>query len=126
MTKQRRLIYSIITNSKEHLSAEEIYKSAKKEMPNIAIGTIYRNLNLMIRDGEIRKVEIHNAPDRFDKNIINHDHLICDECGKLKDIIIKNFDKIIEKHSVDNITSYDLNIHYICPECKKNKLKHHF
>ncbi|MCQ4796413.1 transcriptional repressor [Anaerofustis stercorihominis] len=126
MTKQRRLIYSIITNSKEHLSAEEIYKSAKKEMPNIAIGTIYRNLNLMIRDGEIRKVEIHNAPDRFDKNIINHDHLICDECGKLKDIIIKNFDKIIEKHSVDNITSYDLNIHYICHECKKNKLKHHF
>ena len=126
MTKQRRLIYSIITNSKEHLSAEEIYKSAKKEMPNIAIGTIYRNLNLMIRDGEIRKVEIHNAPDRFDKNIINHDHLICDECGKLKDIIIKNFDKIIEKHSVDNITSDDLNIHYICHECKKNKLKHHF
>ena len=121
MTKQRRLIYSIITNSKEHLSAEEIYKSAKKEMPNIAIGTIYRNLNLMIRDREIRKVEIHNAPDRFDKNIINHDHLICDECGKLKDIIIKNFDKIIEKHSVDNITSYDLNIHYICPECKKKQ-----
>lgn len=121
MTKQRRLIYSIITNSKEHLSAEEIYKSAKKEMPNIAIGTIYRNLNLMIRDGEIRKVEIHNAPDRFDKNINNHDHLICDECGKLKDIIIKNFDKIIEKHSVDNITSYDLNIHYICPECKKKQ-----
>lgn len=121
MTKQRRLIYSIITNSKEHLSAEEIYKSAKKEMPNIAIGTIYRNLNLMIRDGEIRKVEIHNAPDRFDKNTNNHDHLICDECGKLKDIIIKNFDKIIEKHSVDNITSYDLNIHYICPECKKKQ-----
>ena len=121
MTKQTRLIYSIITNSKEHLSAEEIYKSAKKEMPNIAIGTIYRNLNLMIKDGKVRKVEIHNAPDRFDKNIINHDHLICDECGKLKDIIIKNFDKIIEKHSVDNITSYDLNIHYICPECQKKQ-----
>ncbi|RGD75423.1 Fur family transcriptional regulator [Anaerofustis stercorihominis] len=117
MTKQRRLIYSIITNSKEHLSAEEIYESAKREMPNIAIGTIYRNLNLMVRDGEIRKVEIHNAPDRFDKNINNHDHLICDECGKLKDIVIKDFDKIIEEHSVDNITSYDLNIHYVCPEC---------
>ena len=117
MTKQRRLIYSIITNSKEHLSAEEIYESAKREMPNIAIGTIYRNLNLMVKDGEIRKVEIHNAPDRFDKNIKSHDHLICDECGKLKDIVIKDFDKIIEEHSVDNITSYDLNIHYICPEC---------
>ena len=117
MTKQRRLIYSIITNSKEHLSAAEIYESAKREMPNIAIGTIYRNLNLMVRDGEIRKVEIHNAPDRFDKNINNHDHLICDECGKLKDIVIKDFDKIIEEHSVDNITSYDLNIHYVCPEC---------
>ena len=117
MTKQRRLIYSIITNSKEHLSAEEIYESAKREMPNIAIGTIYRNLNLMVKDGEIRKVEIHNATDRFDKNIKSHDHLICDECGKLKDIVIKDFDKIIEEHSVDNITSYDLNIHYICPEC---------
>lgn len=121
MTKQRRLIYSIITNSKEHLSAEEIYESAKREMPNIAIGTIYRNLNLMVRDGEIRKVEIHNAPDRFDKNINNHDHLICDECGKLKDIVIKDFDKIIEEHSVDNITSYDLNIHYVCPQCSKKQ-----
>lgn len=117
MTKQRRLIYSIITNSKEHLSAEEIYESAKREMPNIAIGTIYRNLNLMVKDGEIRKVEINNAPDRFDKNIKSHDHLICDKCGKLKDIVIKDFDKIIEEHSVNNITSYDLNIHYVCTEC---------
>jgi len=79
MTRQRRLIYNIIMNSNTHLSAEEIYKKARKEMPNIAIGTIYRNLKLMIRDEEIRKVEIHNAPDRFDRHIKKHDHLICDK-----------------------------------------------
>lgn len=45
MTKQKKLVLSIAENSNAHLTAEEIFILAKKEMPNIALGTVYRNLN---------------------------------------------------------------------------------
>ena len=55
MTKQRQLILDIINRSCSHPSAEEIYREAKQIMPSIALGTVYRNLGLMAKDGEIRR-----------------------------------------------------------------------
>ena len=50
MTRQRQLIYKIIMNTEGHLSADEIFGYAKAEMPSIALGTVYRNLRLMVED----------------------------------------------------------------------------
>ena len=56
MTRQRQLIYKIIMNTEGHLSADEIFGYAKAEMPSIALGTVYRNLRLMVEDKEIRQI----------------------------------------------------------------------
>lgn len=119
MTKQRSLIYQIIHHSQKHLTAEEIYVCAKKQIPSIAFGTIYRNLKLMAENNEIRKVEILNAPDRYDKTITLHDHLICDSCGTLSDITIPDFPKKLGETVGVSVITYELNIHYICDKCRK-------
>ena len=85
-TKQRNLILEIINNSTVHLIAEDIYKLAREKIPNISLGTVYRNLNLLTDLNEISKVEMPgNEPDRFDVRTDNHHHAFCRICKKLYD-----------------------------------------
>lgn len=122
MTKQRRIIFQIIQNAMqhhEHLTSEQIFLLAKQEIPNLAVGTVYRNLNLMVLAGEIRKVSVANAPDLFEGNISKHDHCICAKCGNLSDIKIEGLDTILEQQTGGKMLSFELSIHYICPSCLK-------
>ena len=57
MTRQRALIAQILRTAGRHLTAEEIFQLARRSMPSIAVGTVYRNLRLMAEDGELRRIE---------------------------------------------------------------------
>ena len=118
MTKQRRTILNVIKKSNEHMTAEEIYIKAKKEMPSIAIGTVYRNLGLMTDAGEIRRIPIPNSPDRYDKSTIPHEHLVCQKCGTVHDMFIEGLREFLQRQTGIEITGYDLNLKFICENCK--------
>lgn len=85
ITKQKNLILEIVNNSKEHLSVEEIYKLTRKEIPNISLGTVYRNLNLLLNNGNIRKIKL-NGIDHYDSIKKFHNHFICNKCNRIYDI----------------------------------------
>jgi Fe2+ or Zn2+ uptake regulation protein len=123
LTKQRKLILDIIMSSNEHLTAEEIFMKAKQIQPSIAIGTVYRNLALMTEAGEIRRVVMPNAPDRFDRSLLPHEHLICQNCGKVSDISVSDLKDYLEKQTGIEILGYDLSLRYICDKCKKEEGK---
>jgi hypothetical protein len=71
MTKQRKLIYQIVKDSMSHLSAEEIFFRAKQVMPSISMGTVYRNLGLMVEDKELRKIRRRILRDLKKEKVIN-------------------------------------------------------
>lgn len=110
-------------SSNEHLTAEEIFMKAKQIQPSIAIGTVYRNLALMTEAGEIRRVVMPNAPDRFDRSLLPHEHLICQNCGKVSDISVSDLKDYLEKQAGIEILGYDLSLRYICDKCKKEEGK---
>ena len=85
MTKQRKLILDIIAASSDHLTAEGVWEAARKHMPSIAMGTVYRNLNILAESGAIRRVPVCGA-ERYDKIDFPHDHAECTGCGTLFDI----------------------------------------
>lgn len=120
MTRQRALIYRTICMSEEHLTAEEIYLRARREMPALAIGTVYRNLKLMVEAEQIRRVEIHGEPDRYDRNLRDHDHLVCARCGRIADVCLTGIRAQLEQAVKRPILGYDLNIRYVCDECRSH------
>ncbi len=123
MTKQRRLILDIIlSSSMEHMTADEIYMNAKKIQPSIAIGTVYRNLGLMTEAGDIRRVAVPNGPDRFDKLLHPHEHIICQKCGKLSDISVSGLKDYLDKQTGIEILGYDLSLRYLCNDCKSGEV----
>ena len=98
------------------MTAEEIFLLAKQRLPSLSIATVYRNLGLMVRDGEIRRVTIGGA-DRYDRNISPHDHLTCIRCGRLADVTLHDLKTALEQGTGQKIISYELNMYYVCPEC---------
>ncbi len=119
MTKQKLLILKIINSAKGHLTAEEIYQLAKEEMPHIALGTVYRNLGKLCEANEIGLISVSGKPDRYDKSVIAHGHLICDVCAKIEDFHLEDIKNRVEKLLDVEVISYDFNAHYICDKCKQ-------
>ena len=83
---QRDMIYNYILSTKEHPSAEMIYEVLKKEEPNLSLGTVYRNLNLLEQLGMIKKVANVNNVERYDAMTEDHIHFVCSKCGAVIDL----------------------------------------
>ena len=118
MTKNSKIILEIVTESNEHLTAEQIFLKAKEHSPGIVLATVYNNLNALTAEGLIRRIALQGSPDRYDKTI-RHDHLVCHKCGKLSDIVLDDISEKIEKQMGTPILFYDLKIHYICEDCRE-------
>ena len=121
MTKQRKLIYQIVKDSMSHLSAEEIFFRAKQVMPSISMGTVYRNLGLMVEDKELRKIPFKGKSDLFDATMYDHEHAVCVECGQVVDIFIDDMKEKIKNSLDGDLQDYNLTINYICSDCLKKK-----
>lgn len=121
MTKQRKLIKEIIYASCIHPTAEEIFVEAKRIMPSIAFGTVYRNLSLLVESGEVRKIEVPDGPSRYDKTLKPHEHLICEGCQRVTDVKMDGLFEVLNEKTGYKITGYKLTMYYLCPKCRKNK-----
>ena len=111
-SRQRESIKRYLAGTREHPTADTVYMHVKEEYPNISLGTVYRNLNLLTTIGEAIKIPDPDGADRFDGGVIPHNHFFCSGCGKVLDIEIgtdeiehinqtaaANFDGVIESSS---------------------------
>lgn len=86
---QRDLIVNSLKNRIDHPTAEILYLDLKKQMPEIGIATVYRNLQNLLKEGKIIKIKTKDNVDRYDGNIEKHIHFECSKCGKLLDIFLE-------------------------------------
>ncbi|MBE6588128.1 MAG: transcriptional repressor [Ruminococcaceae bacterium] len=120
MTAQRMAILRAFEEAgPTHPTAETIYALAKRHLPSIALGTVYRNLSKMAEAGEIVKIPVPDAPDRFDMDSKDHMHILCVECGRIYDIDEKNVTVDIKgvPEGVELIR-FDVMAKCLCPDCK--------
>lgn len=119
-TDQRKIIYKEVISSKSHPTTDDVYKNVKEEIPNISLGTVYRNLEILEKEGLIKKIDIDKSKKRYDGNLSKHFHIICLKCGKVDDIGIKekcSFNDYIETDTDYKILGRQIEFYGICPEC---------
>ena len=87
-SRQRESIKKYLDSHFTHPTAETVYLDIKEEFPNISLGTVYRNLNLLADMGEILRISLGNGPDRYDGRTSPHYHFICSQCGQVLDMDI--------------------------------------
>jgi Fur family peroxide stress response transcriptional regulator len=104
-----------------HPTANWVYDTLKKEFPNLSLGNVYRNLNILIDQGLVRKIDFGSTFDRFDANISQHYHFICEKCGAIIDLDMPIIEELNRK--VDAWTHYHTKRHRIeffglCDRCR--------
>ena len=92
-------------------------------MPGIAFATIYNNLNVLVDMKYIGRIKEVGIPDHFDRNITPHDHVVCDICGRLKDVTTPSLKSYIEDLINLKLTAYRLSMRYVCDSCKEKERK---
>ena len=124
ITRQRQTILNVVLSMRSHPRADEIYEQVRKKMPNISLGTVYRNLELLSKAGLIRKIEFAGHQKRFDFNLNEHAHIHCKICGKALDVPANVSLKIpanIEKTTGFSDVECCVEFIGICPDCRKIK-----
>jgi Fur family ferric uptake transcriptional regulator len=122
MTRQRQAILDALKGLPFHPTAEEVYTLVKKRLPRISLGTVYRNLDGLVADGVVKKIDIAGAQRKFDINQKPHYHVRCIRCGAVDDVSINKVpcveDMVLDGKGYE-IRGFLLEFTGLCSECLK-------
>ena len=116
-SRQRERIYEVVYASKEHPTAQMVYDALRPEMPQLSLGTVYRNLHQMAEEG--RLVELDGPVSRFDAAVEPHTHLRCKRCGRVADGLLP-YDEGLDRLLIAEgwaVKEHSLLFTGICPAC---------
>ena len=119
-TRQRELILDIVNNSCNHLNAISIYGEARLVLPNISLGTVYRDLSDLEKSHDIRKIRVDNV-DRYDNLKCRHNHFVCNDCKKIIDVF-EDRDDYNKDINGNIVIDYEVYYKGICKECLKEEM----
>ncbi len=119
-SRQRDTILKNVLARGDHPTASMVYEDVQKAIPNISLGTVYRNLTILVELGQIRKIVMPGMSDRFDRTLESHYHLYCKNCGMLYDIMLPNIediDVLVSNCTGHKIVSHDIVFTGVCKKC---------
>ena len=118
-SRQRELILKKVAVLDNHPTAEEIYREASRECPNLSLGTVYRNLNSLTAAGLVRRVPVPGQADRFDHSLHRHGHLCCTRCGSVTDVAVDEAALLASlRDSIGTVESFELTLFGVCEACR--------
>ena len=121
ITKQRQAVLRVIRDAEGHLTANEVFDSARRLLPGISFATVYNSLRYLKQEGLIGEVRFGTDATRYDRTLSRHDHAICNACGKLIDLDLPIPDEILKKGerlSKFKAESIEVVLRGICPDCR--------
>lgn len=107
---QREAIIKYLESTTDHPTADEVYQHMRELIPNISLGTVYRNLSQMAANGKILRLTADGKTDHFDACILPHYHFLCKNCGCVRDIPLEPVDSLVDnakkvsEHIVEDVS----------------------
>ena len=111
----------MIKNTDIHPTASWIYDKLKLEFPHLSLGTVYRNLKILTKQGLIRKIDCGSTFDRFEVKSHPHYHFICEHCNSVFDLhnaVIKNLEDQLSGLEKFSIRNHMIEFFGLCKNCK--------
>lgn len=114
VTPQRMSILEAIYVLNNHPTAEQVIEYIRKQHPNIATGTVYKVLDMLVQNKLIKKVKTEKDIMRYDGVLSNHHHLYCVECDYIEDFENEKLDELLknffEQHTINNFIIDDIKL----------------
>ena len=117
-TVQRDEILGFLRSRRAHYNAVQIYDAVRERVPNISLGTVYRNLGKMAESGDIITVETEDRCVYYDGYVKPHAHFVCRCCSQIYDFEVKSSHKEID--DLGFIVENERTVYYgVCDKCAK-------
>jgi len=120
-TRQRDVVLEIVRSTMDHPTAEWVYRQARRRLPRISLGTVYRNLTRLAEEGAIREIHTGGHPARFDGNTGRHYHIRCLGCGRVNDLpmsVDPRFEEEAGRSMNYLVLGHQVEIQGLCPLCR--------
>lgn len=121
-SRKRSAILECLRNTTCHPTADWIYNQLKPSIPDLSLGTVYRNLAAFKRDGVVGSVGTVDGLERFDGRTDLHSHFICSCCGSVTDVEDARLPAKLLRRPCDTlgaqVEGYRLNFYGYCQTCK--------
>jgi len=119
-TRQRKVILEAVEQLNCHPSATQVFDAVRSILPRTSLSTVYRNLGILVNQGRLITVKNGDKEIRYDHNIIEHYHIKCSVCGRIRDISVDQLRinrSSLEKESGFKVDEVNISLTGICPEC---------
>lgn len=122
VTPERLRLFDEIFSQHGHIDADRLYRSIRRQGRKISRATVYRNLELLVDCGLVRRQRL--GQDRYLYEHVHpgqaHDHLVCRVCDRVVEFISPAISalqrEIARAHGFDP-SEHTLQISGICVAC---------
>ncbi|MDR2785345.1 MAG: transcriptional repressor, partial [Treponema sp.] len=119
-SRKREAILETMRSAKCHPTAQWVYEQLRPRIPDLSLGTVYRNISLFRQEGKLVSVGVVNGEEHFDGFTAPHPHCVCECCGKVFDLPCP--DEAALASLTKNLTGFDADFrktvfYGVCPEC---------
>ena len=118
-TRQLEIVWHEVAGDNSHPTADQIYRRVRRHIPNISLGTVYRNLQKLVAEGKLQVLTLGRTQ-HFDPLVDSHQHFICQTCGRVYDILVGKDEEILPAslpQSGFTVTSHRLAFFGECKSC---------
>lgn len=124
LTGPRRVVLEVVRGTDSHPTAERVHEMVRRRLPRVSLGTVYRNLRLLVAQGLVNELRGPHA--RFDGNVSDHHHFTCLGCGRIADVA----GTMTEPHSRAlclrvaaqsglSVSHHRIDFYGRCPDCRE-------
>jgi Fur family ferric uptake transcriptional regulator len=133
MTAARHAVLDALSARGEHLTAEEVFKAARRLYPNLGLATVYRTLELLTRIGLVSKFDTGDDRARYEfadpaGTKGHHHHLVCTSCRRIVDYkdfikeeteLLRRTEEGLAKKYGFRIDSHVIQFYGLCRDCAR-------
>src|SRR5579872_227529 len=120
-TRQRTTLLRILRPTDEHPTALWLCSALREELPHVSLGTVYRLLDSLVKEGVVGEIDLGDGARRFDGKPGPHHHIVCTQCGRTVDVpelLSAGARELIAHWTGFGITGVRMNWEGLCPSCQ--------
>lgn len=131
ITAGREAIIQVLSETNDHLSAEDVYERIHDKYPNVGLTTVYRTLDMLVNRGLVFKFDFGDGRARYElsegpKGAHHHHHLVCTDCKRVIDYtdfideeleLLRRTEKELSEKYTFKIDHHLIQFYGICQEC---------
>jgi len=124
-TRQLEQVFAALQGDHTHPFAHEIYRRVHRRLPRISLATVYRNLHSLVEEGKIQTFLLDGQGARYDPETSEHDHFVCERCGRVDDLFLRRARRRIDLTSLAKqgyvVTTHNLTVRGMCQGCASRR-----